>query len=342
MENGTELEQSKGVAAQPMCSQDEEREPSTTSVVRLEKVEKSYGSHKVLTDVNLDIHKGDIFGLVGKNGAGKTTIFKVMLGLSGYESGSVFVGDKGDDLEKGRRKVGFLIGCNFFSYMTGRQNLEYYRVLKGIKDKGEVDRVLQLVGLDQAKGKFGRYSLGMKQRLGIANALMGNPEILVLDEPTNGLDPQGIADIRELVQRLNREYGMTVIISSHILGELQHTADRFGILQDGRVARTISQEDLISDQKSVRIKVSDLEAAKKALEAAGIEILGSQTESLSLEEFYFDIVGSGHAEGQDAEELIHGTDQERDPKGTMVPGGVSDEMSGAEMDRSTEKKEAAQ
>ena len=131
----------------------------------------------------------------------------------------------------------------------------------------------------------------MKQRLGIAIALLSKPEILILDEPTNGLDPQGIADIRELVQTLNEQYGMTVIISSHILGELQHTAHRFGIVNEGTVPRTISQEDLLSEQKAVRIRVDDLERARAALNAAGIQILNEVQETRSLEDFYFGLVG---------------------------------------------------
>lgn len=260
------------------------------SVISLKGIEKSYGTHKVLTDVNLEIPKGDIFGLVGRNGAGKTTLFKVILGLSPYQSGTVeLCGSK--DLQAGRKKIGFLVGANYFNYLNARQNLEYYRILKGIKDKNEVDRVLKIVGLDQVKKPVRRYSMGMKQRLGIANALLGMPEVLILDEPTNGLDPQGIADIRALVQKLNQEYGMTVIISSHILGELQHTAHRFGIVNDGTVPRVISQEDLLSEQKAVRIRVDDLDRARKALAEAGIQVLNEVQETRSLEDFYFNLVG---------------------------------------------------
>lgn len=258
------------------------------TVISLKGIEKSYGKHKVLTSVDLDIHKGDIFGLIGKNGAGKTTLFKVILGLSDYSKGKLEI--LGGDIGEGRKKIGFLIGLNFFGYMSGRKNLEYYRRLKGIKDKGEVDRVLKIVELDHAKGPVSRYSMGMKQRLGIANALMGNPEILILDEPTNGLDPQGIADVRALVQKLNEEYGMTVVISSHILGELQHTAHRFGIINGGTVLKTIMQEDLLSEQKVVRIAVEDLDRAKEALEQAGVPIISIAQENRTLEEFYFDLM----------------------------------------------------
>lgn len=260
------------------------------SVISLKGIEKSYGTHKVLSDVNLEIQKGDIFGLVGKNGAGKTTLFKVILGLSPYEGGTVELCGS-SNLEEGRKKIGVLIGANYFDYLNARGNLEYYRILKGIKDKGEVERVLKIVGLDQVKKPVKSYSMGMKQRLGIANALLGMPEVLILDEPTNGLDPQGIADIRELVQKLNKEYGMTIIISSHILSELQHTAHHFGIVDNGTVTRVISQEDLQSKQNAVRISVDDLERARKLLEDAGIHVLNAVQETLSLEDFYFNLVG---------------------------------------------------
>lgn len=260
------------------------------TVISIKGLEKSYGKHKVLTNVNLEINKGDIFGLVGRNGAGKTTLFKVILGLSAYEKGTLEIcGSK--DLSKGREKIGFLVGANYFDYMNAKQNLEYYRILKGVKDKKQVDKVLKIVGLDGVKKPVKNFSMGMKQRLGIANALLSKPEILILDEPTNGLDPQGIADIRTLVQTLNEQYGMTVIISSHILGELQHTAHRFGIVNDGTVPRTISQEDLLSEQKAVRIRVDDLERARAALKAAGIPILNEVQETRSLEDFYFGLVG---------------------------------------------------
>lgn len=264
------------------------------AVISLRGMDKSYGKHQVLHDVNLQINKGDIYGLVGKNGAGKTTIFKVILGLSEYQKGDLKILGDSTGVAAGKRKIGFLIGADFFSYLTGRQNLEYYRRLKGIKDKKEVERVLKMVGLEDTKSVYGKYSLGMKQRLGIANAMLGNPEILILDEPTNGLDPQGIADVRKMLKSLNEEYGITVIISSHILGELQHTAHRFGIVNGGSMVKELSAEDLLSEEKAVRISVDDLEKAKEVLKGAGIEILNEVQETRSLEDYYFDLVGGGN------------------------------------------------
>lgn len=259
------------------------------TVISLKGIEKSYGKHKVLSDVNLEVHKGDLFGMIGKNGAGKTTLFKLILGLSEYQAGSMELFGS-TDLSAGRKRIGFLIGENYFGYMNAYQNLEYFRQMKGIKDPGEIDRVLKVVELDGVKKPVKNFSLGMKQRLGVANAIMGNPDLIILDEPTNGLDPQGIADVRELVKRLNHDLGMTVIVSSHILGELQHTADRFAIVNGGTVARVITQEDLLTSQKAVRIHVDDLDRARQVLTDAGIRILDSVQESRSLEDVYFDMV----------------------------------------------------
>lgn len=263
------------------------------SVIELRDIKKSYGKHSVLSGVNMQVKKGDIYGLIGRNGAGKTTIFKIILGLSDHNSGELLINGKsgGSALAEGRKYIGFFVGSNFFAYMNARENLKYYCKLKGIKSKGEIDRVLKIVELDKTTAPFKNFSLGMKQRLGIANALLGQPEILILDEPTNGLDPQGIADVRQLIKKLNEEYGMTVIVSSHILGELQNTASRFGIVHDGVIAKEISMDELGGDEKTVRISVDDLEKATKALEEAGVKMLKVHEEAGSLETFYFNLVG---------------------------------------------------
>jgi ABC-2 type transport system ATP-binding protein len=261
------------------------------TVISLEGIKKSYGKARVLKGVDLAIEKGDIFGLVGKNGAGKTTIFKIILGLSEFQEGKLQVGGDGVSLEEGRKKIGFFVGSDFFPYLSARQNLEYYRELKGIRDKGEVERVLEIVDLSGAKGKFKNFSMGMRQRLGIANAIMGNPEILILDEPTNGLDPQGIADVRHLVKKLNTEFDMTIIISSHILGELQNTAGKFGIVNGGIIVRVITEKDLQMSDNTVRLKVEDAEEAREILWNAGIQILAEEKETRSLEDYYFNLLG---------------------------------------------------
>ena len=262
-------------------------------MISLRHIYKQYGTHRVLEDVNLTIREGEIYGLIGKNGAGKTTIFKIILGLTEYEKGQLSIaGSKSKSaLSASRKKIGFFIGKNFFDYLTARENLEYYRQMKGIQKKKEVDRVLSLVGLQDVTTKFGSFSMGMKQRLGIANAMLGNPEILILDEPVNGLDPQGIADVRSLIVKLNAEYGTTVVISSHILGELEHTATRFGIIDHGKVLREITHEDLKVLNDKIQIRVSDYEKAKRLLADNGITVLQEGSAYKSLEDYYFELVG---------------------------------------------------
>ena len=149
------------------------------------------------------------------------------------------------------------------------------------------------MGLQNVKTAVKGYSLGMKQRLGIANAILGNPEILILDEPTNGLDPQGIADVRHMIKRFRDEYGMTVIVSSHILGELENTADRFGIVHEGVIAKEISQDDLMAKRPEVELAVStdDLEKARKVLSENGINIVKEGKEKVTLEDYYFELIG---------------------------------------------------
>ena len=262
-------------------------------MITLKNVQKSYGTHKVLKDVNLNIRQGEIYGLIGKNGAGKTTIFKMILGLTEFEHGEISIAGSRNksDLLQARKKIGFFIGKNFFDYLDARNNLDYYRVMKGIKDKKEIDRVLELVGLQDAKGQFGGFSMGMKQRLGIAGAMLGKPEILLLDEPVNGLDPQGIADIRNMMLHLNKEYGTTIIVSSHILGELEHTANRFGIIDGGRVLKEITHEDLKTKNNTIELSVDDYQKAKRVLAENHIRVLKESSEYKTLEDYYFEVVG---------------------------------------------------
>ena len=266
-------------------------------LLRLKGISKSYGKNQVLRSVDMTVKKGDIYGLIGRNGSGKTTLFKVILGLSPYQSGelSVFGGRNEAENRANRSRIGFFIGPNFFGYLSGRENLDYYRRVKGISDKKEIDRVLAIVGLDkkQAASPVSRYSLGQKQRLGIASALLGKPELLIFDEPANGLDPQGIHDIRTLIQRINEQEGTTIIVSSHILSELENTAHRFGIVHDGVIKREITRDEMNRQNKTVRIEVpdKDSEKAKAVLQQNGIEIYRIARKDSSLEEFYFDLIG---------------------------------------------------
>ena len=267
------------------------------AVITLKDIRKSYGKHEVLKGVNMTVNKGDIYGLVGKNGAGKTTLFKVVLGLSDFQGGELSIlGAQTEDRNRhNRHHIGFFVGATFFGYLSGRANLDYFRRVKGVKDPKDVDRVLNIVGLSDtaAAAQAKRYSLGMKQRLGIANALLGDPDILIFDEPTNGLDPQGIADVRNLIIKLNEEFGKTVIVSSHILGELEHTAHRFGIVHEGVLMKEMTQEEMKvkGGFASIEVADSDLERAKQLLTDGGITIQSVTQATTSLEDFYFGLVG---------------------------------------------------
>lgn len=263
------------------------------SMIKIDALDKYYGDIHVLKNLSLNINKGDIYGLIGKNGAGKTTIFKIILGLSDYKKGNLSIMGSVDnkELQKKRKEIGFFIGKNFFYYLNAKDNLKYYSKLKGIKGEDEVDRVLKIVGLSGVKSKYRSFSMGMKQRLGIANALLGNPSILILDEPINGLDPQGIADVRELIKKLNHEYDMTIIVSSHILGELENTATRFGIVHEGRVLKEITNDELDLSVNSVEISVDDLNKARKILLDNNIKITDERSISKGLEQYYFELVG---------------------------------------------------
>lgn len=193
-----------------------------------------------IKDVSIDVKSNQIYGLVGKNGAGKTTLMKCLLGLLPGSSGEIKMFED-DNLAQGRRRTGALIEePGFFKNLTGYQNLMYFSKAFGINDSAEVLRLLQLLKLSEAKDKkYKNYSLGMKQRLGIALALIGNPDLLVLDEPINGIDPEGIVEMRNLFKSLVYDQGKTIIISSHILSEVENLCDNIAIIEKGQVIDVI-------------------------------------------------------------------------------------------------------
>lgn len=193
-----------------------------------------------IKDVSIDVKSNQIYGLVGKNGAGKTTLMKCLLGLLPGSSGEIKM-FADDNLAQGRRRTGALIEePGFFKNLTGYQNLMYFSKAFGINDSAEVLRLLQLLKLSEAKDKkYKNYSLGMKQRLGIALALIGNPDLLVLDEPINGIDPEGIVEMRNLFKSLVYDQGKTIIISSHILSEVENLCDNIAIIEKGQVIDVI-------------------------------------------------------------------------------------------------------
>ncbi len=213
-------------------------------VLRTDGLTKKYKKQTVVNNVSLCVGKGDIYGFVGKNGAGKTTFIRMILGLA-RPSGGSFSLLPGEDIYSARRKTGSLVESpSLYTNMTARENLRLVCRISG-EDPAQTDELLEMVGLDDTgRKKAGDFSLGMKQRLGIAMALVGDPEFLILDEPINGLDPTGIVEMRELILRLNRERGKTIFISSHILGELEKIATRYGIISKGRLVEEITAKEL--------------------------------------------------------------------------------------------------
>ena len=290
---------------------------------------KSYGHFQALKGLSLEIPKGAIYGLVGRNGAGKTTLIRLLCGLQAPDSGQFTLygySDKDADIGKARRRMGAVVESpSIYLSLTARENLEQqYRVL-GLPSFDGLDELLALVGLgDTGKKKARNFSLGMKQRLGLAIALVGDPDFLILDEPTNGLDPQGIIDIRELILKLNREKGITVLISSHILDELSRLATHYGIIDGGRMVKELSAQELEKAcRKCARLEVTSTSALARvldtmqveykvlsqstadvyarvnvsqlaaALEAENCQILSLHERDESLESYYISLVGGG-------------------------------------------------
>ena len=236
-------------------------------ILKTSNLTKTYKNKNAVSSLNMCINKGDIYGFIGKNGAGKTTTIKMIVGLSQPTSGSLTLFEE-KSLSKGRRKIGTVIEAPaFMPNLTARQNMLIQWKLLGNKNKAIIDEMLKLVGLqDVGKKKVKNFSLGMKQRLGIAMTLMGEPEFLVLDEPTNGLDPEGIVEIRELLLKLNREEGITILISSHILSELSKLATRIGIIHEGVLLEEFPIEELDKRCKSkLDIIVNDVEKSATIL-----------------------------------------------------------------------------
>lgn len=238
---------------------------------------KSYRGFKALNGLSMNVPKGSIYGFVGKNGAGKTTLIRLICGLQAPTSGDYSIYGRSlssKNIAKSRRKMGAVVETpSVYTNMTAEDNLkQQYRIL-GMPSYDGIDDILRLVGLENTgKKKAKNFSLGMKQRLGIAIALAGNPDFLVLDEPVNGLDPQGIIEIRELILRLNREKQITVLISSHILDELSKLATHYGFIDGGRIIKEISAEELeAACRKCVRAEVTDVRALSRVLEEMGAE-----------------------------------------------------------------------
>lgn len=246
-------------------------------VLRTNALTKHYKDFKALNGLTMNVPKGSIYGFVGRNGAGKTTLIRMVCGIQFPTDGSFeLYGVKNSDpkISETRRRMGAVVETpSILPYLSARKNLEMQYDIMGMPDYNGIDELLELVGLKNTGSKLSRdFSLGMRQRLGIAVALCGKPDFLVLDEPINGLDPQGIIEMRELILKLNRENNITILISSHILDELSKIATHYGFINGGQIVREMSAEELENEcRKCVRVKVTDTAALARVLDGMDME-----------------------------------------------------------------------
>ena len=229
-------------------------------------------STKTLSDINLQVPRGSVYCFLGPNGAGKTTTLRLLLGLLRTQEGSIRILDRNFSTDRLTilSQIGSLIEQpSLYEHLTGRQNLEIYRLTYG-QVRSRIDEVLKITGILDAGNKLVRvYSLGMKQRLAIALALLNDPEVLILDEPTNGLDPQGIVDMRTLIQELRKTYGKTILLSSHLLSEVEKVATHFGVLSSGKLQFQGTKEELMNRRARravLRLETADTQSAMNALQ----------------------------------------------------------------------------
>lgn len=299
-------------------------------VLTTDKLCKNYRGFKALDGLSMCVPKGAIYGFVGKNGAGKTTLFRLICALQEPSAGDFTlcgIPNRRRDIAKARRRIGAVVETpSFYPDMSALENLEQQSLILELPSFQGLEGLLELVGLEGTGRKKARnFSLGMRQRLGIALALVGDPDFLVLDEPVNGLDPQGIVEIRELILKLNRERQITVLISSHILDELAKLATHYGIIDKGRMVKELSAGELeAACRKCVRLEVSNTRALARVLDGIGVEyqilsgtaadvyarlnvshlaaalarenceLVSVQERDESLEAYYLSLVGDGH------------------------------------------------
>lgn len=292
-------------------------------LIETQDIVKQYGKKKAVDQVSIHIQKGDIYGLIGKNGAGKTTLMKLMLGLTKPNAGTIRLFG-GDHTAQTRQKIGALIETPaLYKNETALENMRRFSILAPTTDE-QIHQLLELVGLsDTGNKQVKAFSLGMRQRLGIAVALLGHPEILILDEPVNGLDPAGIKEVRDLILELNKR-GVTFLISSHLLDELGKVATKFGILSGGRLVEEVTAQQLQQLCRSylkitvdagikafqtlrasypdmemerhdnvliIRSQVEDVSKLSRILAMAEIGVYEIKTESIGLEEYFFERLG---------------------------------------------------
>lgn len=297
-------------------------------IVQIRNLHKRIGSKTIINDISFDIFPGEVFGFLGPNGAGKTTTIRMMVGLISITDGKVLINGLSikDNYEEAISHVGGIVeNPEMYKFLTGYQNLvQYSRMIKGI-DKARIDEVVKIVGLEKRiNDKVKTYSLGMRQRLGLAQALLHSPSVLILDEPTNGLDPAGIREIRDYLRKLAKKEGIAVMVSSHILSEMELMCDRIAIIQNGKIVDMQSVNEFVNEKENVNcvFKVEPLQTAKDYfanrqdinfeiisneihlkidreeipqitadLVNKGIKIYGIQTISKSLEDKFLELTG---------------------------------------------------
>lgn len=246
------------------------------AIIQTYQLRKVFKEAEIIKPLDFTLKKGEICALIGKNGAGKSTFFKMLSGQLQPTSGEIqLFGQSKEALTRAQRRMGFMIESpTFFPDFSAVQNLEYFRLQRGIVDRKKIDEVLQIVGLNKQKQKkFKAYSMGMKQRLGIALCLLSQPDCLVLDEPINGLDTEGIIEVRNLLLKLNTEKHMTILVSSHILTELQLVANRFVFMKYGEIVEDLSKEELArKSKKQLYIHVDQPAKAAQLLERTYADI----------------------------------------------------------------------
>ena len=297
---------------------------SDTPTLTASNLTKTIGHKTIVDSVSFELQQGEVFGFLGPNGAGKTTTIRMLVGLIRPTAGSVRI--CGYDIQHNFEDAMRCVGCivenpDLYRFMTGRENLEHFARMLRVSGS-EIERVADAVSLaHRLEQRVGTYSLGMRQRLGIAQALLGNPRLLILDEPANGLDPAGIREIRELLRRLASEQQMSIFISSHLLAEIELTCDRVAIIHKGRILREGTVRDLISSRRDMELRVDDVPRASaiarernltfrtdsdriwlameeddaptllSALAAAGVKIFHAQRRAQSLEEMFLEATG---------------------------------------------------
>ena len=291
------------------------------AAIRLDGLRKAFAGKMAIEDVSFDVQSGEIFGLLGHNGAGKSTALGILLGQVFPDAGEAFV--RGVSVQKERARALSKVGAifeapRFYDYLSGWRNLAIFTSYSAIVPRKEMEDAVEFVGLTaRIHDKVGAYSQGMRQRLGLAQALLPQPELLLLDEPTNGLDPEGIAEMRALIQRLNRERGFTVLFCSHLLSEVEHLCDRIAILNQGRLIYTGRWHDLAAKGQRFRLDAEpwervpallgggtvvapglievpagiDIADIVARLVGAGVRIRTVQPERQTLEELYLREVG---------------------------------------------------